>query len=102
MAGLRSMLDVSAVSGFPGKLFHIGEAALNGPAADQDRLKAKLDRIDAALARIAHAIAHAGANQMAADPVQSGGAAPGWPQDVTERIDGLIGELRRALSGEQS
>jgi len=30
------------------------------------------------------------------------GNEPEWARDVAGRLDGLIGELRRALSGEQT
>jgi len=108
-----SMLDVKAVSGFPGKLFHIGEAALNGLTPDQELLTATLDRLDAALARIAQAGRDLAQRQLArrdstgdADleslPPVANGNEPEWARDVAGRLDGLIGELRRALSGEQT
>ena len=102
------MLDVNPVRGFPGKQFHrLDEAELN-QSIDYHGVAAALDRLDTALARIAHArIAHA--QQMAAQQAaesqhdaSSGGriVEPQWAEDMANRLDSLIGELRRTLSGD--
>lgn len=54
-----------------------------------DTTLAALDRIDAALARIAMVQRRT-----------SHESEPEWARDVATRLDALIGELRRALAGE--
>ena len=109
------MLDVKAVSGFPGKLFPIGEAALNGlppdqAASDHQTIVAALDRLETALARIAAVERDLlrreqdlwqRESELGAGPAAVNGEQPVWAKDVAVRLDGLIGDLRRALSGEQ-
>ncbi len=97
------MLDVDSVSGFPGKLFSPSEAALTGTPPDQnpsgrDPTAFALDRLEAALARIAHAQAEAAS--VPRHPTPPAIAEPEWAEDVANRLDALIAELRRALSGE--
>ena len=99
MIEVACMLDVKAVSGFPGKRISSSEAALNGTTPDpvkqgQDPASIALDRLEAAMARIAQAQYHRPSPVPAAEPA--------WAADVAARLDALIAELRRALSGEQA
>jgi len=81
---------------------------LNGLTPDQavsghQDVVAALDRLDAALARIARVQRELAQREPepAARVDAVNGEQPEWAKDVAGRLDGLIGELRRALSGEQ-
>jgi hypothetical protein len=103
MMPLAFMLDVNPITGFPDKRISNGEAALNGNSPDSQvsdpATRAAFDRLEAALERIALADSRL-ARSPATQPDSASGAEPEWAREVTTRLDGLIGDLRRVLSSE--
>jgi hypothetical protein len=81
----------------------LDEAALN-QLTDYHSVAAALDRLDAALSRIVRAprvvVAPVGETPQF-DPAPTGRVVePQWAEDMANRLDALIDELRRTLSGD--